>query len=155
MRLCCPCASVAPCSSSRMSSVTRSAAGPSMARVISWQRCAAPPSCMPQRRSRPRWNFQRPESMRRHSMPQARAAARLPPVKMRKPMNCGIVCATSTSSTMAPTMTSSSTTSLPIVSDKTFKEMGHRRPCLLPSAAPHCNCLVVCSSTQKHDRPFL
>lgn len=80
--------------------------------------------------------------------PQAGAAARLPPVKMRKPMNCGIVCAASMSSAIALTMTGSSATNLPIVTDKTLKEMGHRRTCLLPSAAPHCNWLVLCSSSQ-------
>lgn len=50
--------------------------------------------------------------------PQAGAAARLPPVKMRKPMNCGIVCAASMSSAIALTMTGSSATNLPIVTDK-------------------------------------
>lgn len=57
----CPCASMVGCFSSKTSSAMRSAAGLSMARVESWQRCAAPPSCMPQRRSRPRhvWVFLR------------------------------------------------------------------------------------------------
>ncbi|XP_016880482.1 BTB/POZ domain-containing adapter for CUL3-mediated RhoA degradation protein 2 isoform X1 [Homo sapiens] len=95
-----------------------------------------------------RWNSQRPESMRRHSTsysmrlpaspttpcwrPQAVAAARLPPVKMRRPLNCGTVSAASTSSATALTMTGSSATSLPIATDQTLRESGHGRP-YLPS----------------------
>lgn len=42
------------------------AAGLSMARVASWQRFAVPPSCMPQRRSRPRYGL----SSARRQIPQ-------------------------------------------------------------------------------------
>uniref|UniRef100_A0A8C9CS33 BTB/POZ domain-containing adapter for CUL3-mediated RhoA degradation protein 2 n=1 Tax=Phocoena sinus TaxID=42100 RepID=A0A8C9CS33_PHOSS len=161
----------------RMSSATRSAAGPSTGRVGSWQRCAARPSCTPPRRSRPRWNSQRPESMRRHSTfystrppeslttpywrPQAGTAARRPPVKTRKPLNCGTVSAASTSSAIALMMTGSSATSLLIVTDKTLPESGHEIPCLLscgtpPHWPPHAAAgLGLCSSTQRHDRPCL
>lgn len=101
-------------------------------------------SCPPH----PRWNFQRPESMRRHSTsysmrppeslttpcwrPQAVAIARLPPVKTRRPLNCGTVSAASMSSAIALMMTGSSATSLPIATDKTLRESGHRTP-YLPS----------------------
>ncbi|KAF6097787.1 TNF alpha induced protein 1 [Phyllostomus discolor] len=130
----------------RTSSAMRSAAGHSTARAGSWPRCAAPPSCMPRRRSRPRWNFQRPESMRRPSTsystrrpaslttpcwrPQAAAVGRLPPVKTRRPLNCGTGSAASMSSAIALTMTGSSATSLPIVTDETLRESGHGAPCL-------------------------
>uniref|UniRef100_A0A667HMS2 Potassium channel tetramerisation-type BTB domain-containing protein n=1 Tax=Lynx canadensis TaxID=61383 RepID=A0A667HMS2_LYNCA len=124
------------------------AAGPSMARVASWQRCAAPPSCTPRRRNRPRWSSQRPRIYEEtlnvllyetprvpdnsYGGPPAVAAARLPPVKMRRPLNCGTVSAVSTSSATAPTMTGSSATSLPIVTDETLRESGHRTPCPPP-----------------------
>lgn len=106
----------------------------------------------------PRWSSQRPESMRRLSTsyctrppespttpywrPPAVAAARLPPVKMRRPLNCGTVSAVSTSSATAPTMTGSSATSLPIATDETLRESGHRTPCppscgTLPHWPPH------------------
>nr|KAF6489763.1 potassium channel tetramerization domain containing 13 [Molossus molossus] len=44
---------------------TRSAAGLSTDRAAKSPRCAAPPLSMPRRRSRPRWNSQRPGSLRR------------------------------------------------------------------------------------------
>lgn len=73
--------------------------------------------------SHPRWNFQRPESMRRRSTSystrlheslttpcwklQAVAIARLPPVKMRRPLNYGTVSVASMSNAIALTMTAS------------------------------------------------
>ena len=99
-----------------------------------------------------RWNSQRPESMRRHSTsysmrppeslttpswrPQAGTAARLPPVKMRKPWNCGTVSAASTSSATALTMTGSSATSPPIVINETLLESGHGTPHCPSCGAP-------------------
>lgn len=94
----------------------------------------------------PRWNSQRLGSMRKHSTsystrppespttpcwrPQAEAAARPPPVKTRRPLNCGTASAASTSSATALMMTGSWATSLPIATDKTLWESGHRTPCL-------------------------
>lgn len=62
--------------------------------------------------------------------PQAEAAARPPPVKTRRPLNCGTASAASTSSATALMMTGSWATSLPIATDKTLWESGHRTPCL-------------------------
>lgn len=73
---------------------------------------------------------------------QAVAIARLPPVKMRRPLNYGTVSVVSMSNAIALTMTASSATSLPIVTDKTLRESGHGTPCLpscgtLPYWPPH------------------
>lgn len=100
----------------------------------------------------PRWNSQRPESMRRHSTsyytrppeslttpcwrPQAVAAARLPPVKTRRPLNCGTVSAASMSSAIALTMTGSLATSLHIVTDETLRDSGRGTPCLPSCGTP-------------------
>uniref|UniRef100_A0A9L0K6L4 BTB/POZ domain-containing adapter for CUL3-mediated RhoA degradation protein 2 n=1 Tax=Equus asinus TaxID=9793 RepID=A0A9L0K6L4_EQUAS len=99
-----------------------------------------------------RWNSQRPESMRRHSTsyytrppeslttpcwrPQAVAAARLPPVKTRRPLNCGTVSAASMSSAIALTMTGSLATSLRIVTDETLRDSGRGTPCLPSCGTP-------------------
>lgn len=74
--------------------------------------------------------------------PPAGAAARLPPVKTRRPLNCGTGSAVSMSSATALMMTGSSATSLLIATDKTLRESGHGTPCLpscgaLPRWPPH------------------
>ena len=58
--------------------------------------------------------------------PQAGAAARLPPVKMKIPLNCGTVSAAFTSSAIVLMMTGNLATSLLIETNETL-----RKPCLL------------------------
>lgn len=138
----------------------KSAAGLSMARVVSWQRCAAPPSCMPQKRSRQRWNSQRPEYMRRHSTsysmrplesltipcwrPQVGAAAKLPPVKMRIPLNCGTVSVAFTSSAIALMMTGNLATSLLIETNETLGSQSTRSHVCYP--VEHSPLAILCCS---------
>lgn len=64
--------------------------------------------------------------------PQAAAAARPPPVKMRIPLNFGTVSAAFTSSATALTMTDSSATSPLIETNEILRKSGHKKPCLPP-----------------------
>lgn len=95
------------------------------------------------RRHSTSYSMRPPESLTTPSWrPQAGTAARLPPVKMRKPWNCGTVSAASTSSATALTMTGSSATNPPIATDETLLESGHGTPhrpsCgALPPRPPH------------------
>lgn len=89
------------------------------------------------RRHSTSYSMRPPESLTTpYWRPPAGAAARLPPAKTRRPLNCGTGSAASTLSAIALTMTGSSATSLPIATDKTPRESGHRTPCL-----PSCGAL--------------
>lgn len=59
--------------------------------------------------------------------PQAGAAARLPPVKMRTPLNYGTESVAFTSSAIALTMTGSLAISLLIVTNNTLRKSGHKK----------------------------
>lgn len=64
--------------------------------------------------------------------PQAGAAARLPPVKMRTPLNYGTVSVAFMSSVIALTTTGNSAISLLIVTNETLRKSGHKKSCLPP-----------------------
>jgi len=69
--------------------------------------------------------------------PQAAAAARLPPVKMRTPLNYGTVSVAFTSSAIVLMTTVNSAISLLIATNETLRKSGHRKSCLPPCGHTH------------------